>query len=115
MVDGGAVIDELAARRAGRREANLRSLNERIADAQEDAGSTDDLQLVCECALADCDAGIVVPASRFEQLREDDLHYLVVPGHVIHEVEHEVAHGDGWVMVEKFGAAAGAATREANR
>jgi hypothetical protein len=28
---------------------------------------------------------------------------------VLQGVEHEVGHGDGWVMVEKFGAAAAAA------
>jgi hypothetical protein len=81
---------------------------------QSEAGTGDErLRLVCECALADCDSGIEVSASRFDALRRDDQRYLVLPGHVLHEVEHEIDSGDGWVIVEKHGAAAVAAGQEA--
>lgn len=105
--------DELAARRAGKREANLRDLNERIADAQEEAGGGDQsLRLVCECALHDCTDGIDVECSVFDELRADQTRFIVCPGHVLHEVEREWQQGNGWMIVEKVGRAARAAKEE---
>jgi hypothetical protein len=106
-------MDELLARRAGRREANLRELNQRIADAQHDVDDhVEHLHLVCECAREECEDGLLVPATIFEQLREVTTRFLVAPGHVIHEVEQQVDAGDGWIVVQKLGPAARAATEE---
>lgn len=100
-------MDELGARRAGRREANLRGLNERIADAQHQAGNGfQRLRLVCECSLIECEDAIDVPTPVFEDARDAGARYIVSPGHVLQEVEHAVEQGDGWVIVEKVGSAA---------
>lgn len=103
-----------AKRRAGRREANLRTLNERIAAANErlSASSGDDvLSLVCECSMPQCEESIEVTAADFEQMREETTRFLVVDGHVLHEVENVVDRGEGWIMVEKHGVAAEEARR----
>jgi hypothetical protein len=100
--------------RAGRREANLRILNERIADANAQltgASPTDALRLVCECALGSCESTIDVSVESFDGVRSDPQRFIVCDGHVIHDVEHVVERGDGWIVVEKQGAAARAARR----
>lgn len=107
-------VHDHIARRAGRREANLRRLNERIADAQSEAGLVDAeiLMLVCECALEDCDSHLMVPASAFDGYRDSTSVFAVVPGHVLHDVEEVIADGEGWMFVEKVGEAAAAANEE---
>lgn len=105
--------DELRARRAGRREANLRELNERIAQAQHDIGAGRAIvRIVCECSNGDCDDNLDVPAPIFESARAGAVRFIVAPGHVLHEVERQVEAGEGWIIVEKVGAAARAAAKE---
>ncbi|MCW2922324.1 MAG: hypothetical protein JWL76_2198 [Thermoleophilia bacterium] len=101
------------ASRAGRREANLRALNTRIAESQEQIATelSSPLTVLCECALADCNESIELTQEQFADLREDNIRFIVVEGHVLHEVEQVVGRGEVWVIVEKRGAAA----REARR
>lgn len=53
-----------------------------------------------------------VPTQVFEDAREEQRRFLVVPGHVLSDVERAVIEGDGWILVEKHGAAARAAEQE---
>lgn len=106
-------MEREAAQRAGRREANLRKVNERVVDAVEalaDAPGGDPasatLQLICECALDACEEMIEVPASYYDEVRDLTDVFLVAPGHVLHEIEDGIKDGDGWVVVRKRGAAA---------
>ena len=107
-------MEREAAHLAGRREANLRKVNERVVGAVEaldDATTTGDgapamLQLICECALDDCDEMFEVPASYYDEVRDLTDVFLVAPGHVLHEIEDGIKDGDGWVVVRKRGAAA---------
>lgn len=108
------VDDDDGRRRAGRREANLRLLNERIVDAMkllsDRSDAPDRLRLACECANEHCDATIDVPAETFLELRGSTVRFAVAEGHVVTDVERIVSrHGD-WVVVEKVGSAAKAAT-----
>lgn len=102
-----------AATRAGRREANLRALNERIADAQKQMAVALEtpLTVLCECADATCEESIEITQEHFDVLRDDTIRFIVIDGHVLHEVEQVVQRGNGWMIVEKRGAAA----REARR
>ena len=101
---GSGDIDELWERRAGRREANLRALNDRIVQALE--GTDGDMHIVCECALRDCTEELDVPVEVFDEVREHEQRFLIVPGHLFREVEREVGRGETWAVVEKYGAAA---------
>ncbi|MCW2926448.1 MAG: hypothetical protein JWM86_416 [Thermoleophilia bacterium] len=102
------------ARRAGRREANLRVVNERIAESLErqlgDAVAA--YQLLCECAREDCDKSIRLPAEAYDAVRESVSRFVVVDGHVLYDVERIVDRGEAWVVVEKYGEAALAAEEE---
>lgn len=102
-----------AAKRAGRREANLRTLNERIAESQAQIAVALDapLTILCECANPECNESIELSQDDFAALRDDNSRFIVAEGHVLHDVEHVVRRGDGWMIVEKRGAAA----REAKR
>jgi hypothetical protein len=106
----GAGVD---APRAGRREANLRVLNARIAESQEQIAVAlrSPITVLCECASPDCNESIEVAQSLFTELRDQPTRFIVVEGHVLHDVEQVVERGDGWIIVEKRGAAA----REARR
>lgn len=101
------------ARRAGRREANLRELNSRIAESQEQIADTlkSPLTVLCECASSDCNESIEMSPDAFAELRDQPTKFVVVEGHVLHDVEQVVERGDGWIVVEKRGVAA----REARR
>ncbi|MCW2960567.1 MAG: hypothetical protein JWM25_858 [Thermoleophilia bacterium] len=106
-------MEREAAHRAGRREANLRKVNERVVVAVEALeaaapgdGGTSLLQLICECALDSCEEMIAVPAAFYDEVRERTDVFLVAPGHVLHEIEDGIEDGDGWIVVRKRGAAA---------
>ena len=101
------------ARRAGRREANLRTLNERIVAGQEQMALQLDtpITMLCECADETCNDTLQLSVEQFEALRDYDTRFMVVDGHVLHEVEDVIERGDDWTLVEKRGAAA----REARR
>jgi hypothetical protein len=95
-------------RRAGRREANLRLLNERIAEVHDRIDPSDDLLLTiaCECASSRCDDMIELEAATFDALRGELVRFAVVDGHVLHDVERVVEQHSGWMVVEKIGDAA---------
>ncbi len=106
-------IDSTPAGRAGRREANLRLLNERIADAGERLGSdaADAVEILCECARDRCDDVIEIAHDQFERLREEVDCFAVVDGHVLHDVEHVIERHGSWLVVRKHGKAAEEAAR----
>lgn len=111
--DAGQVNDHGHVTRAGRREANLRVLNERIAESQAQIAVAlqAPLTILCECANAECNESIEVSQDVFAVLHDQSTRFIVVEGHVLHDVEHVVERGEGWMIVEKRGAAA----REARR
>lgn len=109
----GSHVDEEARRRAGRREANLRLLNERIADANLRIAGDEEpptmLRIACECANDECDESLDVHAQAFARLRDSSIRFAVVEGHVLTDVEHVIERFDRGVVVEKVGTAARAA------
>ena len=99
--------------RAGRREANLRRLNERIVDAGEQlaGGDSQVVDILCECARDRCDDVIRMHVDQFEALRDDVDRFAVIEGHVLQNVEDVEEGHDGWVVVRKRGEAAREAAR----
>ena len=91
--------------RAGGEQILFREINERIRILAADNYSC----FLCECANLNCIETIEVPLWEYEQVRRVPTHFVVRPEHVIREVELVVASGPGYVVVEKFGAAAFAA------
>ena len=101
-------MDDLQAQRIARNEARFRDLNERTVAATDELHGERQAEctVVCECALADCDAMITVPVKAYEAARAASERFLVLPDHVIVSAERAIEHGDGYWIVEKIGAGA---------
>jgi hypothetical protein len=86
--------------RLARNEALFREVNERVEEISQGAG-LDSIDFVCECGHTDCTQAIPLTVSEYEQVREDPLHFAIVPGHAIPEVEEIVSDGDRFQVVRK--------------
>ncbi|MCW2974195.1 MAG: hypothetical protein JWN72_2468 [Thermoleophilia bacterium] len=102
------------AHQAGKREANLRAINERVVEAIEslDGGTSGLFTIICECALDNCSEMLVVPRAVLERARASAVQFIVANGHVLADVEHGIEHGEDWTLVAKHGAAAASAAGE---
>jgi hypothetical protein len=80
--------------RLARNEALFREVNERVEEISEGAPRLDSIDFICECGDADCTQAIPLTRPEYEQLRADPLHFAVVPGHAIPDIE-EVVFNDG--------------------
>jgi hypothetical protein len=83
--------------RIARTESVFRHVNERIAEASDDA-----TVFVCECADPDCHDRLHVPRERYEDVRNESTHFLVAEGHEEQAYERVVEKRDGYAIVEKF-------------
>ena len=88
--------------RLARNEALFREVNERV---EELSGGTalEQVEFVCECGDESCIQTIPLTRPEYEQLRADPVHFAVVPGHEILEVENVVSEGDRFYVVRKHG------------
>lgn len=68
--------------RIARNEASFRELNEQLEESvHRGRGEPDHAGFVCECGDADCEKLVRVPLSSYSAVREDELLFIVVPGH----------------------------------
>jgi hypothetical protein len=88
---------------ASRNQRSFRELNERIAGAGPAAAL---VEFICECANGECEARVSLTVGEYESVRLIATRFLVVPGHVLVEVERVVELTDRFAVVEKFGAVA---------
>jgi hypothetical protein len=90
-------------RRIGENEALFRAVNEQVEELERGmaAVSDDRMHIVCECGELDCVERIAVPIAKYEQVRSDPTLFLVVPGHVIPDVETVVEKGGAYDVVRK--------------
>jgi hypothetical protein len=90
--------------RAARNEALLREVNERMEELsttfQETASTT---VFACECSDLSCVEPINMTLSEYEAIRSDSNQFLVVPRHVVPDVERVVREAEGYVVVAKIG------------
>jgi hypothetical protein len=84
-----------------RTESVFRHVNERIAEASEQAES-DHTVFVCECADPDCHDRLHVPREQYEDVRSESTHFLVAEGHEVPTFERVVEKRNGYAVVEKF-------------
>ena len=76
----------------------FKRVNEEIDDRSAASG---DLEYVCECADTRCSETIRLTHAEYAGVRAQPDHYLVLPGHVMPEVEDVVERRDGWLVVKK--------------
>lgn len=91
--------------RFARNEALFREVNERIAEVSRSYDSGDRLEFLCECGRETCLEAIAVTRRLYEGVRAEPDRFLLVRGHENVEIERVVERSDGYVVVEKAGAA----------
>lgn len=83
-------------------EALFREVNEHIQDLQTtNLGGVGEMLIVCECGSVECTARLPVSTDEYARTREDSRTFIVLPGHVIPDVERVVRKGPGYEIVEK--------------
>ena len=88
-------------KRLARNEALFRAANERMADWEE-AHAEDAWELYfCECANRDCREKVKLRKADYERIRANPLHFFVVSGHEIADVERVIERNQDWSLVEK--------------
>jgi hypothetical protein len=82
-------------------EAAFRIANERMARWQE--RHTDDATelYLCECASQPCRERVAVTREQYESVRSDPRRFLVVPGHVLPDLESVVQSDSRYEVIEK--------------
>lgn len=99
-------MSSLWEQRAARNEALFREVNENIARLEERHGTTaTEPVYVCECADAGCAEQITIAPETYRRVREDPRLFFVRPGHEDPQLERIVEQHDGYLIVEKTGAA----------
>ncbi|MBW3609530.1 MAG: hypothetical protein KY463_14540 [Actinobacteria bacterium] len=88
--------------RIARNEAAFRELNNSLeANVHRGRTQPDYAGFVCECGDGDCDTTIRVELDAYEAVRQDDMLFIVVPGHQAPDSEDVVDSGDGYLIVRK--------------
>ena len=90
--------------RVSANETIFREVNERVVEiagsfAGEPQGTL--LDFVCECGEADCTERIRLDRDEYEFVRAEATRFVVVPGHVLPEIERVVFRTDRFTVVEK--------------
>ena len=92
--------------RFGKNQSLFREINERVETLTErEATVTERINFVCECAMTDCTARIELTHADYEAIRANPRRFFVLPDHVFPEAEEVVGQEEGYVIVEKVGAA----------
>lgn len=84
-------------------EAAFRAGNERMhAYEERQAGPPSTRHMyICECGDGDCKGRLWLTRTEYEALRENELRFGVLVGHVFPDMERVVSEHDGYLVVEK--------------
>jgi anti-sigma factor RsiW len=88
--------------RVAENEARFRDINERLrGDLEPLADESEPLRFVCECGNAGCREGVPLAVAEYLAIRADPMHFGIVPGHEIPDLETVVERHDGYFVIEK--------------
>jgi hypothetical protein len=99
--------------RATLNELRFREFNEDIDDRRAELGIEDRIPYLCECEDADCRQFVRLSPAEYRTARVDERHFLLAQGHPF-RTGRIVDRSDGYMVVEKDGAAAEVIEREEN-
>ena len=94
-----------------RNESAVRKVNEGIDAGRGLTEVERVLTFVCECGRLGCTQLIELSVTEYEHVRSSGRRFVVLADHVDEDSEEVVDRADGWVVVEKTGAAGEAAER----
>lgn len=91
-------------KRLAKNEALFRQVNERIREVGETfaVGEPSPIDFVCECVDEACHEPIRLSLERYERIRAEPTHFVVLKGHETLELERVVRAENGFVVVEKL-------------
>jgi hypothetical protein len=102
-----AAMDDDHQRLIARNEVRFRSANEaKVTALGEFEGEVQRFEIMCECAVSECDAMIELTAADYRHLRSSPRWFAVMPDHVFPAVEHKVEDRASWWIIQKDGAGA---------
>jgi hypothetical protein len=92
--------------RQARNEDLMRTVNERIAAADERAGGwaapEERFAFQCECGAAGgCEDRVLMTLADYERVRSQRDRFAIVPGHETPEIEHVVEQDERYLIVDK--------------
>jgi len=99
--------DEARKERQVKNEALFRSLNERVrtlTDSLSFEGVVDGEQpedYMCECADETCTGRVRLTREEYETVRTSPVQFVVLPGHVVDDIETVVQSNERFTVVEK--------------
>jgi hypothetical protein len=86
--------------RVARNEVAAREINEAIEQTDIRPGSLF-IHVLCECGLEDCERVMAITRPVYERVRSDPRQFVILPPHLISEVEDVVLESDGFLIVAK--------------
>ena len=93
--------------RLARNETILRAANREIEHASTEVGEglASDIEVLCECGRARCDAMLTLTIGEFETAHAEADRFIVARGHQDPEIETVVDDRGAYLIVDKFGEA----------
>ena len=92
--------------RAARNESLFRVVNEKLVAMNEAlANVSETFVIACECADTTCIEMLDIRPDDYLSVRAEPRWFIVLPGHVVADVERVIREADGYVVVEKIGTA----------
>jgi hypothetical protein len=88
--------------RVARNEVAAREINEAIQETDTRPNSSF-IHVLCECGVEDCERVLAVMRPVYERVRSDPRQFVILPSHLIPEVEDAVQESDGLLIVVKRG------------
>jgi hypothetical protein len=85
--------------RVARNEVAAREINEAIEKNTRPASSF--IHVLCECGVEDCERVLAITRPVYEGVRGDARQFVILPPHLISEVEDVVLESDGFLIVAK--------------
>jgi hypothetical protein len=111
VISSDASQSDASAERVGHNQALFREVNERLKELNRRLERLEPMgSFLCECGDASCTEQVEMAATEYTEIRDHPLRFAVAPGHVFPEYERVVFANDRYTVVEKYGAAAVAAS-----
>jgi hypothetical protein len=97
--------------RVASNEGLMREVNDRVEELAQrfdlgDESPGDEVEFLCECGQENCTESVRLTIREYEEIRRDQTHFVVFPGHEDPDVEDVVANSDGYTVVRKHPAEA---------